>query len=43
VRLDQIDRRELMGQEVDLIAAYRTVMRGKSPTCQCAGEKLPDE
>lgn len=40
VELPDIDRRELMGREVDLIAAYRTSTGGKSPSCQFAGERL---
>jgi hypothetical protein len=36
-----VDKRERLGLEVDLIAAYRRVM-GESPTCQFAG-RLPSD
>lgn len=39
--LPKTDRRELMGIEVDLIAAYRAFTGGKSPPCQFAGGRLP--
>jgi len=37
-----IDKRDLLGEEVDLIAAYRKVI-GSSPRCQFAGERLAGE
>jgi hypothetical protein len=40
IELPTIDRRELMGIEVDLIAAYR-ISTGGSPPCQFAGARLP--
>jgi hypothetical protein len=36
---ERIGKRDLMGEEVDLIAAYRKTM-GSSPRCQFAGEHL---
>jgi hypothetical protein len=38
---DPLPRRQLLGEEVDLIAAYRTVFRD-SPTCQFGGERSDD-
>lgn len=38
---DPVEKRDLMGEEVDLIAAYRRTM-GPSPRCQFAGERLAD-
>jgi hypothetical protein len=40
--MDPISRRELMGQEVDLIPAHRAVLN-ESPTCQFAGGRLAAE
>ncbi len=42
VVMDPLSRRELMGQEVDLIAAHRAAF-GDSPTCQFAGGRLGAE
>jgi hypothetical protein len=42
VVMDPLSRRELMGQEVDLIAAHRASF-GDSPTCQFAGGRLGAE
>jgi hypothetical protein len=42
VVMDPISRRELMGQEVDLIPAHRAVLN-ESPTCQFAGGRLAAE
>jgi hypothetical protein len=39
---EKISKRDLLGEEVDLIATYRKVMRS-SPRCQFAGERLRDE
>lgn len=36
---DRISKRDLLGEEVDLIAAYRRTM-GSSPRCQFAGERV---
>ena len=42
VVMDPLPRRELMGQEGDLIAAHRATI-GDSPTCQFAGGRLVAE
>jgi hypothetical protein len=42
VVMDPLSRRELMGKEVDLIAAHRAAF-GDSPTCQFAGGRLGAE
>ena len=39
VVLDDLDKRELMGRELDLVAAYRRVTNS-SPRCQFAGERI---
>jgi hypothetical protein len=36
---DRISKRNLLGEEVDLIAAYRRT-QGRGPRCQFAGERL---
>lgn len=38
----RVSKRALLGQEVDLIAAYRTTI-GQSPRCQFAGERVANE
>jgi hypothetical protein len=37
----RVSKRRLLGEEVDLIAAYRKAI-GSSPRCQFAGERLAD-
>jgi len=37
--LEELDKRQLMGREVDLVAAYRRVMKA-SPRCQFAGQRI---
>lgn len=36
---ERVHKRDLLGQEVDLIAAYRKII-GSSPLCQFAGDRL---
>jgi len=41
VVMDDVDRRELVGREVDLIADHRRVT-GASPVCQFHGSSVPE-